>query len=89
MPVTLPLTDDIADLSHYRFKDSRSSILVGEPYIFHKNGTLEIVVAQAINDGKYTCVARNSLGISENHVYLEVKGESRRTRSLNLREIWL
>lgn len=31
--------------------------------------------AQAHNSGKYTCVARNSLGIYENHVYLQVKGE--------------
>ncbi|XP_026774950.1 neuronal cell adhesion molecule a isoform X2 [Pangasianodon hypophthalmus] len=55
------------------FKDSRSSVLVGDPYIFHENGTLEIPVAQALNNGKYTCIAKNSLGISENHVYLEVK----------------
>ncbi|MCJ8736073.1 hypothetical protein PDJAM_G00254670 [Pangasius djambal] len=55
------------------FKDSRSSVLVGDPYIFHENGTLEIPVAQALNSGKYTCIAKNSLGISENHVYLEVK----------------
>lgn len=43
--------------------------------MFHENGTLEVPVAQAINSGKYTCVATNSLGISENHVHLEVKGE--------------
>ncbi|CAB1313413.1 unnamed protein product [Coregonus sp. 'balchen'] len=55
------------------FKDSRSSTLDGDPYVVHENGTLEIHVAQALNSGKYTCVARNSLGISENHVYLEVK----------------
>lgn len=59
-----------------RFKDSRSSTLDGDPYIIHDNGTLEIRIAQAHNSGKYTCVARNSLGIYENHVYLEVKGES-------------
>lgn len=63
-------------LSPVRFKDSRSSTLDGDPYVLHENGTLEIHVAQALNSGKYTCVARNSLGISENHVYLEVKGES-------------
>uniref|UniRef100_A0A8C7U7I3 Neuronal cell adhesion molecule n=1 Tax=Oncorhynchus mykiss TaxID=8022 RepID=A0A8C7U7I3_ONCMY len=44
---------------------------------WEKNGTLEIHVAQALNSGKYTCVARNSLGISENHVYLEVKEPTR------------
>lgn len=59
-----------------RFKDSRSGTLDGETYNMHDNGTLEINVAQARNSGKYTCVARNSLGIYENHVYLEVKGES-------------
>ncbi|KAI3371155.1 hypothetical protein L3Q82_023780, partial [Scortum barcoo] len=59
------------------FKDSRSSILDGDPYILHDNGTLEIHVAQAHNSGKYTCVAGNSLGNYENHVYLEVKEPTR------------
>ncbi|XP_029289194.1 LOW QUALITY PROTEIN: neuronal cell adhesion molecule-like [Cottoperca gobio] len=59
------------------FKDSRSSTLDGDPYIVHDNGTLEIHVAQARNSGKYTCVARNILGIYENHVYLEVKEPTR------------
>ncbi|XP_028286316.1 neuronal cell adhesion molecule-like isoform X4 [Parambassis ranga] len=59
------------------FKDSRSSTLDGDPYILHDNGTLEIHVAQARNSGKYTCVARNQLGIYENHVYLEVKEPTR------------
>ncbi|XP_036432217.1 neuronal cell adhesion molecule-like isoform X7 [Colossoma macropomum] len=59
------------------FKDSRSSVLVGDPFVFHENGTLEIPVAQAFNSGKYTCVATNSFGISENHVYLEVKEPTR------------
>uniref|UniRef100_A0A8C2WL19 Neuronal cell adhesion molecule n=1 Tax=Cyclopterus lumpus TaxID=8103 RepID=A0A8C2WL19_CYCLU len=60
-----------------RFKDSRSSTLDGDPYILHDNGTLEIHVAQARNSGKYTCVARNILGINENHIYLEVKDPTR------------
>lgn len=51
--------------------------------MFHNNGTLEIPVAQALNIGKYTCVATNSLGIAENHVYLEVKGEYYRILSSN------
>ncbi|XP_036963693.1 neuronal cell adhesion molecule-like isoform X10 [Acanthopagrus latus] len=59
------------------FKDSRSSTLDGDPYIHHDNGTLEIQVAQAVNSGKYTCVARNMLGIYENHIYLEVKEPTR------------
>lgn len=71
-PVALLQPDGIVDLSLYRFKDS---ILEGDPYMFHENGTLEIPVAQAVNNGKYTCVATNSLGVSENHVYLEVKGK--------------
>lgn len=58
-----------------RFKDSRASTLVGDPYINHDNGTLEIHAAQPHNSGKYTCVASNDLGIYENHIYLEVKGE--------------
>lgn len=84
MYVALLLTDTIVELSNYRFKDSRSSALMGEPYMFHENGTLEIPVAQAINNGKYTCVARNNLGIAENHVYLEIKGEFCRILESNL-----
>lgn len=59
------------------FKGSRSISLDGDPYFPHDNGTLEIPVAQAQNSGKYTCVARNSLGIYENHVHLEVKEPTR------------
>ncbi|KAM7414914.1 hypothetical protein PAMA_019636 [Pampus argenteus] len=59
------------------FKDSRSGTLDGETYKMLDNGTLEINVAQARNSGKYTCVARNILGIYENHVYLEVKEPTR------------
>lgn len=59
------------------FKDSRSSTLNGDPYVLHDNGTLEIPIAQARNSGKYTCAARNSLGIYENHVSLEVKEPTR------------
>ncbi|XP_036375972.1 neuronal cell adhesion molecule-like isoform X16 [Megalops cyprinoides] len=59
------------------FKDSQTSILDGDPYVLHENGTLEIHVAQSMNSGKYTCVAMNSLGKKENHVYLEVKEPTR------------
>ncbi|XP_053174681.1 neuronal cell adhesion molecule-like isoform X6 [Scomber japonicus] len=59
------------------FKDSRSGTLDGDMYKMHDNGTVEISVAQARNSGKYTCVARNILGIFENHVYLEVKEPTR------------
>ncbi|XP_052454309.1 neuronal cell adhesion molecule isoform X10 [Carassius gibelio] len=59
------------------FKDSRSSMLEGNAYVFHENGALEIHMSQPSNSGKYTCVARNNLGISENHVYLEVKEPTR------------
>ncbi|XP_067247932.1 neuronal cell adhesion molecule a isoform X7 [Chanodichthys erythropterus] len=58
------------------FKDSQS-ILDGDSYIIHKNGTLEISVAQSLNSGKYTCMASNNLGNKENHVYLEVKEPTR------------
>ncbi|XP_030631252.1 neuronal cell adhesion molecule isoform X7 [Chanos chanos] len=68
------------------FKDTRSSVLEGDSYVFHQNGTLEIHVAQTTNSGKYTCVATNSLGISENHVYLEVKEP---TRILRQPEYWV
>ncbi|XP_061084985.1 neuronal cell adhesion molecule-like isoform X22 [Conger conger] len=59
------------------FKDSQTSILDGDPYVLHKNGTLEIHVAQTLNSGKYTCVAMNSLGKKENNVFLEVKEPTR------------
>lgn len=59
----------------FRFKDSRSSTLDGDSYSLHDNGTLEIRISRPRDSGKYTCVARNILGISENHVFLEVKGE--------------
>ncbi|KAJ8002671.1 hypothetical protein DPEC_G00161310 [Dallia pectoralis] len=55
------------------FKDNKASTLAGDPYVLHDNGTLEVPMTDAVNSGKYTCVARNFLGISENHVYLEVK----------------
>ncbi|XP_038164817.1 neuronal cell adhesion molecule-like isoform X22 [Cyprinodon tularosa] len=59
------------------FKDRKSGILDGDDYILHDNGTLEIQVAQAQHKGKYTCVANNYLGISENHVYLDIKEPTR------------
>ncbi|XP_057179594.1 neuronal cell adhesion molecule a isoform X6 [Triplophysa rosa] len=58
------------------FKDGQS-ILDGDSYIIHKNGTLEISVAQLLNGGKYTCMASNNLGNKENHVHLEVKEPTR------------
>uniref|UniRef100_A0A673LH47 Neural cell adhesion molecule L1 n=1 Tax=Sinocyclocheilus rhinocerous TaxID=307959 RepID=A0A673LH47_9TELE len=69
------------------FKDSRSSMLEGNAYVFHENGTLEIDMSQPSNSGKYTCVARNNLGISENHVYLEVKEPTRILRPPEYREV--
>ncbi|KAG7230970.1 hypothetical protein INR49_024999 [Caranx melampygus] len=69
------------------FKDSRSSTLGGDPYILHDNGTLEIHIAQARNSGKYICVARNTLGIYENHVYLEVKEPTRILRQPEYKEV--
>ncbi|XP_041933918.1 neuronal cell adhesion molecule a isoform X7 [Alosa sapidissima] len=59
------------------FKDGQTSILNGDPYVLHTNGTLEIHVAQPLHSGKYTCIATNYLGSKENHVYLEVKEPTR------------
>ncbi|XP_037398253.1 neuronal cell adhesion molecule a isoform X17 [Pygocentrus nattereri] len=59
------------------FKDGQTAIVNGDSYILHENGTLQINVAQPLNSGKYTCVATNSLGNRENHVYLEVKEPTR------------
>ncbi|KAI6079152.1 Neuronal cell adhesion molecule isoform X19 [Aix galericulata] len=55
------------------FKGVKGSILRGNEYIFHDNGTLEIPVAQKDSTGTYTCVARNELGKTQNEVQLEVK----------------
>uniref|UniRef100_A0A8D2QET8 Neuronal cell adhesion molecule n=1 Tax=Zonotrichia albicollis TaxID=44394 RepID=A0A8D2QET8_ZONAL len=52
----------------------KGSILRGNEYVFHDNGTLEIPVAQKNNAGTYTCVARNKLGKIQNEVQLEIKG---------------
>lgn len=53
----------------------KGSILRGNEYVFHDNGTLEIPVAQKGSTGTYTCVARNALGKTQNEVQLEVKGK--------------
>ncbi|XP_026065555.1 neuronal cell adhesion molecule-like isoform X8 [Carassius auratus] len=58
------------------FKNGQS-VLDGDLYIIHKNNTLEINVARPVHSGKYTCIASNSLGNKENHVYLEVKEPTR------------
>ncbi|KAH0616607.1 hypothetical protein JD844_027849 [Phrynosoma platyrhinos] len=55
------------------FKGVKGSILQGNQYIFHKNGTLEIPVAEKDSSGTYTCVARNKLGKVQNDVQLEIK----------------
>ncbi|KAM7181486.1 neuronal cell adhesion molecule isoform 8-T8 [Macrochelys suwanniensis] len=55
------------------FKGVKGSILHGDLYVFHDNGTLEIPVAQKDSTGTYTCVARNKLGNVQNEVHLEVK----------------
>ncbi|XP_029869376.1 neuronal cell adhesion molecule isoform X10 [Aquila chrysaetos chrysaetos] len=55
------------------FKGVKGSILRGDEYVFHDNGTLEIPVAQKDSTGTYTCVARNELGKIQNEVRLEVK----------------
>ncbi|XP_077401590.1 neuronal cell adhesion molecule a isoform X11 [Vanacampus margaritifer] len=59
------------------YKDGQISIKSEDPYVIHENGTLEINVAQSQNSGKYTCIASNSLGIKENHVFLQVKEPTR------------
>ncbi|KAJ7329754.1 hypothetical protein JRQ81_015928 [Phrynocephalus forsythii] len=55
------------------FKGVKGSILQGNQYIFHKNGTLEISVAEKDSGDTYTCVARNKLGKVQNEVQLEIK----------------
>uniref|UniRef100_A0A672JYF1 Neural cell adhesion molecule L1 n=1 Tax=Sinocyclocheilus grahami TaxID=75366 RepID=A0A672JYF1_SINGR len=59
----------------------------GDLYIIHKNNTLEINVARPVNSGKYTCIASNSLGNKENHIYLEVKEPTRILRQLGYKVV--
>ncbi|XP_009298414.1 neuronal cell adhesion molecule a isoform X29 [Danio rerio] len=68
------------------FKDSQS-ILNSDLYHIHKNGTLEINVAQPQNSGKYTCIASNNLGNKENHVHLQVKEPTRIIRQPEYKEV--
>ncbi|XP_018408047.1 PREDICTED: neuronal cell adhesion molecule isoform X5 [Nanorana parkeri] len=55
------------------FKGMQASVLHGNGYIFHDNGTLEVPVAQKDSSGTYTCVARNKLGTDQKTIELEVK----------------
>ncbi|XP_053572699.1 neuronal cell adhesion molecule [Bombina bombina] len=55
------------------FKGVHGSVLHGNGYVFHDNGTLEVPVAQKDNSGNYTCIARNKLGRVQNTVALQVK----------------
>ncbi|KAM8973600.1 neuronal cell adhesion molecule isoform 4-T4 [Pelodytes ibericus] len=55
------------------FKGVQASVLRGNGYVFHENGTLEVPVAQKDSSGTYTCVARNKLGTDQKTVELEVK----------------
>ncbi|XP_058047805.1 neuronal cell adhesion molecule isoform X11 [Ahaetulla prasina] len=55
------------------FQGMKGSILQGNQYVFHNNGTLEILKAQKDSSGTYTCIARNKLGKAQNNVQLEIK----------------
>ncbi|XP_063165495.1 neuronal cell adhesion molecule isoform X4 [Candoia aspera] len=55
------------------FQGVKGSILQGNQYVFHTNGTLEILKAQKDSSGMYTCIARNKLGKAQNNVQLEIK----------------
>ncbi|KAM5236954.1 neuronal cell adhesion molecule isoform 30-T30 [Ctenodactylus gundi] len=59
------------------FKGVKGSALHEDTYIIHKNGTLQIPVAQKDSIGTYTCVARNKLGLAKNEVHLEIKDPTR------------
>uniref|UniRef100_A0A8C5M7V5 Neuronal cell adhesion molecule n=1 Tax=Leptobrachium leishanense TaxID=445787 RepID=A0A8C5M7V5_9ANUR len=55
------------------FRGVQASILHGNGYVFHDNGTLELPVAQKDSSGTYTCIARNKLGTDQKTIELEVK----------------
>uniref|UniRef100_A0A3Q2XGF3 Neural cell adhesion molecule L1 n=1 Tax=Hippocampus comes TaxID=109280 RepID=A0A3Q2XGF3_HIPCM len=60
------------------FKNGQGSGLDGGQYRVYVNGTLEIKRAKAVDEGTYTCVASSILGMAENQVRLEVKGQTPR-----------
>ncbi|XP_059833818.1 neuronal cell adhesion molecule a isoform X3 [Hypanus sabinus] len=55
------------------FKDDQGSVLHGDSYTLHENGTLEIAFAQKNDSGTYTCVATNSRGVVQNQAILQIK----------------
>uniref|UniRef100_A0A3B4TXP4 Neural cell adhesion molecule L1 n=1 Tax=Seriola dumerili TaxID=41447 RepID=A0A3B4TXP4_SERDU len=55
------------------FKNGQGSGLDGGHYRVYINGTLEIKKARAEDEGTYTCVAQNILGMASKQVGLEVK----------------
>ncbi|XP_061730507.1 neurofascin homolog (chicken) a isoform X5 [Nerophis ophidion] len=59
------------------FKNGQGSGLDGGMYRLYINGTLEIKRARVEDEGTYTCVANNILGMAENQVRLEVKEPTR------------
>uniref|UniRef100_A0A667Y8S2 Neurofascin homolog (chicken) a n=1 Tax=Myripristis murdjan TaxID=586833 RepID=A0A667Y8S2_9TELE len=63
------------------FKNGQGSGLDGGQYRLHINGTLEIRRARDEDQGTYTCVASNILGMAENQVHLEVKDPTRIIRA--------
>nr|XP_057934884.1 neurofascin homolog (chicken) a isoform X9 [Doryrhamphus excisus] len=59
------------------FKNGQGSGLDGGLYRVYLNGTLEIKRARVEDEGTYTCLANNILGMAENQVRLEVKEPTR------------
>ncbi|XP_070611637.1 neuronal cell adhesion molecule isoform X4 [Erythrolamprus reginae] len=55
------------------FQGMKGSIIQGNQYVFHNNGTLQILKAKKDSSGTYTCIARNKLGKAQNNVQLEIK----------------
>ncbi|XP_072124072.1 neuronal cell adhesion molecule a isoform X3 [Mobula birostris] len=55
------------------FKDDQGSVLHGDSYTVHENGSLEIAFAQKNDSGTYTCVATNSRGVVQNRAILQIK----------------
>ncbi|XP_041444505.1 neuronal cell adhesion molecule isoform X13 [Xenopus laevis] len=55
------------------FKGAHGSVLHGNGYVFHDNGTLEIPVAQKDSSGNYTCIATNRFGSVKDMIGLQIK----------------
>lgn len=62
------------DISSLRFRGANQEAVEGERFFTLQNGSLQIIVAEKEDSGKYVCVALNTEGKSAVTAMLDVKG---------------